>query len=134
MSVANYQGFDWTPARFAKILDPVADKVVILAIAGVYFWQGNIEWWELLLVAMRDITVLLIAVVVAFRRWNRSFETSPLMIGKITTASQLVYLLTVLLFPQAYTLVFAVTASLSIAAAIGYLYDAMVQRRNLSVV
>jgi len=134
MSVASVEGFPWRSVLFGKILDPIAGKAVILAVAGAFLWVGSIEWWELLLVAMQDIVVVLICVVVAFRQWDRPFETSPLVIGKIATCGQLAYLLTVLLFPQAYTLVFAVAAALSIAAAVGYLYDSMVQVRNLRAI
>ncbi len=117
--------------RFGQMLDPVADKAVVLAVAGTFLWEGSIEWWELLLVAMRDVVVTLITFVVPFLKLKHRMETSPLVIGKIATGGQFAYLLTVLLIPQAYTFVFVIAAAISCIAAIAYLQDTFVQVRNL---
>ncbi len=117
--------------RFGQMLDPVADKVVVLAVAGTFLVEGTIEWWELLLVAMRDIVVGLMIIIVAFAKLKHPMETSPLVIGKVATGAQFAYLLTVLLIPQAYMFVFVIAATISCIAAVAYLQDAVIQIRNL---
>lgn len=118
-------------SRFGQQLDPIADKVVVLSVAGTFLWEGSIQWWELLLVAMRDVTVLAIILVVPLCNLKHALETSPLVIGKIATGGQFLFLITVLMIPQAYAFVFVVVAAISCLAAIAYLQDTVVQVRNL---
>lgn len=118
-------------SKFGKTLDPIADKAVVLSVAGTFLWEGSVDWWQLMLVASRDMIVLALTVIVAWQRLRQPIETSPLLIGKVATAGQFVYLWTVLLIPQAYTLVFIASASISCIAGAAYLQDTFAQVRNL---
>lgn len=118
-------------SRFGERLDPIADKVVVLAVIGTLLWEGSIQWWEMILVAMRDFVVLGIAAIVAWQHWTRPMETTPLIIGKIATGGQFAYVLTILLAPQLSTFVLIPTAFLSCSAAVAYTQDAIQQKNDL---
>ncbi len=120
-------------SKIGRLLDPIADKTVILAIAGTLLWDGDIMWWEVLLIASRDLFVVAISVAVLFVRLRQPMDTSPLVIGKVATAGQFTYFLTLFLLPQAHWFVFAIAAAISLAAGIAYLYDAITQVRELSI-
>ena len=42
---------------FGKIMDPVADKVLLLSAFGVLAHIGMIAWWMFILIALREIVV-----------------------------------------------------------------------------
>ena len=119
--------------RFGKLLDPIADKTVILAVAITLLLDGTIVWWELLLIASRDLFVIAISIGVLFQNLKQPMETSPLLIGKLATAAQFIYLATLFLFPEARWFVFLIAAPISLLAGFAYLYDAINQVRELSV-
>jgi phosphatidylglycerophosphate synthase len=120
-------------SRFGKLLDPIADKTVVLAVAITLLFDGTITWWELLLVASRDLFVIAISIGVLFQDLKQPMETSPLMIGKVATAAQFTYLVTLFLIPEAHWFVFVIAAAISLLAGVAYLYDAITQVRELSV-
>ena len=119
--------------RFGTLLDPIADKTVILAVAITLLLDGTIVWWELLLIASRDLFVIAISIGVLFQNLKQPMETSPLLIGKLATAAQFIYLATLFLFPEARWFVFLIAAPISLLAGFAYLYDAINQVRELSV-
>lgn len=119
--------------RFGKLLDPIADKTVILAVAITLLLDGTIVWWELLLIASRDLFVIAISIGVLFQNLKQKMETSPLVIGKVATAAQFIYLATLFLFPGARWFVFLIAAPISLLAGFAYLYDAIIQIRELSI-
>ena len=119
-------------SRFGKLLDPIADKTVILVVVTTLLLDGSIAWWELLLVASRDLCVIAISVGVLFQDLRQRMETSPLMIGKVATAAQFTYLATLFLIPEARWFVFIITAAISLLAGFAYLYDAIIQVKELS--
>jgi CDP-diacylglycerol---glycerol-3-phosphate 3-phosphatidyltransferase len=44
-------------SNFGKIMDPIADKVLILSAFGVLAHIGMIAWWMFILIALREILV-----------------------------------------------------------------------------
>jgi phosphatidylglycerophosphate synthase len=113
------------------VIDSIADKAVFLAVAGTLLWEGQIVWWQLLLVAARDLAVLGIALVVIVRGQARAMETAPLVIGQVVTWAQFAFLLTALLIPLAQQPMGIIAGCLSLLAATAYLQDAVGQVRNL---
>src|ERR1700733_13732122 len=44
-------------SNFGKIMDPIADKVLILSAFGVLAHMGVIAWWMFIVIAIREIAV-----------------------------------------------------------------------------
>src|SRR5665213_527043 len=42
---------------FGKIMDPIADKVLILSVFGVLAHMGIIAWWMFIVIAIREVLV-----------------------------------------------------------------------------
>jgi phosphatidylglycerophosphate synthase len=69
-----------------QILDPVADKALVLSALLTLLLSGEIEWWELLLVLSRDVVVLIAAFTALLRRdWRAFSRMRPSIMGKIAT-------------------------------------------------
>ncbi|MGD2138371.1 MAG: CDP-alcohol phosphatidyltransferase family protein, partial [Gammaproteobacteria bacterium] len=54
--------YDWT-SRLGGLLDPLADKLLLLGCFITLGWLGLIPWWLIVLVVVRDIVILTGAVV-----------------------------------------------------------------------
>jgi phosphatidylglycerophosphate synthase len=105
-----------------RILDPVADKVFVLAVVGTLLVEGLLAVWEVVLVGLRDLAVLAGAGWVLLRRdWSALGRMAPTWLGKATTAAQFVFLLMLLVRRQPTFVVFLPTAVLSGLAAADYL-------------
>lgn len=87
---------DWVDGLIAKrmnvrtvagqILDPVADKALVLSALLTLLLSGDIEWFELLLVLTRDVVVLLAAATaLMLRDWRAFSRMKPSIMGKIAT-------------------------------------------------
>ena len=85
----------WGGSRFGVFLDPVADKIFVGTAYLVVLLSGRLEWWEVVLVLLRDILATLAFLVSLFWKGPRAI---PARIGgKIVTVLQLVTLLAFLL-------------------------------------
>jgi cardiolipin synthase len=86
-SVAKYVN---RPTRFGALLDPVADKLfsgfLFLGLALV----DRVPWWLAGLVVLRDVAIGVGALLL--RRRLAGFRIEPLVIGKLCTLVQLVFL------------------------------------------
>lgn len=67
-------------------LDPLADKALLVSIYAVLGVQGELPLWLAVLVVLRDVLIVLYAVVYVLAG---SFRSSPLLISKINTLAQL---------------------------------------------
>jgi len=54
-------------SRFGALFDPAVDRVFIVAVAFALFWADLVPLWAVLLVVVRDVSVLLIAGVLLVR-------------------------------------------------------------------
>lgn len=116
---------------FGKLVDPIADKVVIISVAATLVWEGTLTWWQLLLVASRDLAVIAITVVSwTLGCWDRML-TSPLVIGKIATGIQFLFLLAAVAIPDLISILVPPVALLVGLAAAAYLADGFHQIRRL---
>ena len=69
-----------------QILDPIADKALVLSALLTLLLSGEIEWWELLLVLTRDVVVLVAAMTaLMLRDWRAFSRMKPSILGKIAT-------------------------------------------------
>jgi cardiolipin synthase len=87
--------FNWTSA-LGKTLDPLADKLLLVAAFIYCAWLGIVPVWLAAAAVTRDFVIGLGAVV--FRLWFGPLEGRPTAISKINTVLQLVYLLLAILF------------------------------------
>ncbi len=108
-------------SQFGRMLDPVADKLFIVAMLATFVWEGWLSLPIVALVTLRDITVA-IACTLIFLFGDRSELTRmpPRILGKITTTFQFAFLLTVLIWRDVPTWLTVTTIALSAAAAIDY--------------
>jgi phosphatidylglycerophosphate synthase len=112
-----------------RILDPIADKLFVICVLLTLLLEGSVKTWQLALVASRDLAVVLGSVTVAvFEGWSAMKRMPPSWLGKITTAAQFAFLLTVLHFREVMLVVFVPTAAVSVLAGVDYLRRYRTQR------
>jgi phosphatidylglycerophosphate synthase len=99
----------------------VADKVFVLSVLGVLFWEGALTPADVLLLATRDLVVLAGGAWVVARAgtapWRR---VRPTLLGKAATAAQFLFVLSVLFWRQRLLVVLVPAACLSVLAALEY--------------
>lgn len=113
--------------ELGAVLDPIADKALIVSIYATLAIKGVLPPWLALLVISRDVMI----VGAVFVSWllARSIDLSPLPVSKATTAAQLL-LAAIVLAGEAFaiplhgvdSLVMAAVAALTVASASVYLW------------
>jgi cardiolipin synthase (CMP-forming) len=86
--------FDWT-SELGKFLDPLADKLLLVAVFVEAAWLGLVPWWLTAAVVARDVLIGLGAL--TFRLWFGPLHGRPTRFSKVNTAAQLLYVILVLL-------------------------------------
>ena len=86
--------FGWS-SRLGALLDPLADKLLLVVGCLCLSWVGLIPGWLALLVLARD--VLIVAGALCYRRRVGSLEISPSRLGKLSTFLQIALVSAVLL-------------------------------------
>lgn len=78
---------DWqTP--FGSFVDPLADKLLVLTSFVSMAWIGELPWWLVVLVSMRDFT--LVSAIFAWYQWAPvPMEYHPTKISKLNTLFQI---------------------------------------------
>jgi cardiolipin synthase (CMP-forming) len=105
-----------------RLLDPIADKVFVLAVLATLLSEGRVAPWELLLIGSRDVIVLGGAAFVLARRGRPALtQMPPTPLGKLATTGQIAFLLLLLVGRGPVRPVFATAAVLSVAAGLDYL-------------
>jgi cardiolipin synthase (CMP-forming) len=109
-------------SRTGQVLDPVADKVFVLALAGTLIAEGALAPAWALALAARDVVVLA-GLAAAFVRggWASYRTMRPTWLGKCTTAAQFALLLVLAADWPGREVMLWLTAGLSVAAAGQYL-------------
>lgn len=85
--------YDWT-SRLGGLLDPLADKLLLLASFITLGWLGLIPLWLVALVIMRDLVILTGAVVYHFLIEQLEAEPSPA--SKLNTFAQILLVLAIM--------------------------------------
>jgi cardiolipin synthase len=85
--------FNWI-SDLGKFLDPLADKLLLVTVFVEAAWLGLVPWWLTAAAVARDVMIALGALV--FRLWFGPLHGRPLVISKVNTAAQLLYLMAVL--------------------------------------
>ena len=76
-----------------KILDPIADKVLILGVFFSFFWLGIVSFWMVILIAIREILLT----VVRLFNLKKGVVQDAKIIGKHKTVAQIVGILFIFL-------------------------------------
>ena len=98
--------FHWT-SRLGAILDPLADKLLLVSTFVALGWQGLLPLWLVAVVLGRD--VVIVAGAVAYHLLFGSFELHPTLISKVNTFCQiLLVILTVVRFASEWDLLWMV--------------------------
>jgi cardiolipin synthase len=85
--------FGWT-TYLGSILDPLADKLLLMGTILVLGWQDNLPTWLVLLVILRD--VVIVSGALSYHYLIESFEATPLLISKLNTCVQILLVLAIL--------------------------------------
>jgi cardiolipin synthase len=89
--------FHWE-SRLGSILDPIADKLLLVATFASLTWLGLLPLWLLWLVLARD--VIIIGGGLAYHYYVGQFDLSPLWSSKINTTLQIALVLLVMVQQQ----------------------------------
>ena len=91
---------------FGKFLDPLADKLLTIAVMTMFCEWGRFPAWALMLVLTREFAVTGLRLVAA----PKGRVIAAAWSGKVKTASTMIGLCAVLVFPENATLLWVVTA------------------------
>ena len=125
--------------ELGRILDPVADKLLLVTSFVMLTVKGWMPLYLCVLVVARD--VLIIAVFLAFRKSERKLELPPSIASKINTVLQVITVILAMYFarpmpsgagaPDASFMpgVFALTAFFTVYSGLDYFAKALMARR-----
>lgn len=85
--------YDWE-SRTGAILDPLADKFLLVSCYLVLGWLGQLPAWLVIVVIVRD--VVIVAGALCYHWLVERFEMVPSMISKTNTVCQIILILAVL--------------------------------------
>ncbi len=85
--------FGWQ-SRLGSILDPMADKLLIVSTYAAVAWVGLVPWWLWATVLTRD--VIIVCGGLAYHYFIGKFEMAPSLISKLNTVMQIALLVGVL--------------------------------------
>ena len=85
--------FDWR-SRLGGIMDPLADKLLVVSSFVTLGWLGLIPAWLVLLVILRDLVI--IAGATFYHMRIEQFDAEPSVASKLNTAAQVLLVLAVL--------------------------------------
>jgi cardiolipin synthase len=81
--------FGWT-SRFGGLLDPLADKLLFVAVFAALSWNGLVPLWLFAVVIGRDIVI--VSGAFAYELFIGPVEPNPSRVGKLNTVMALLYL------------------------------------------
>lgn len=88
--LAKHYGWESELGRF---LDPVADKLMLVAVFITAVTEGLVPWWLAAAAVLRDSVIALGAA--AYRLWIGPINGAPTFLSKLNTTLQFIYLLCV---------------------------------------
>ena len=92
--------FNWG-SRLGAMLDPAADKLLMLSGFSVMTWMGFLPLWVFIVMVARDLIIVMGVGIVYFKKGHIKFK--PIFISKLNTFLQ-VFLVCNLLFQAAFEL------------------------------
>lgn len=92
---------NWT-TRLGSILDPLADKLLLVFSYFALGWMGDIPMWLVIAVVVRDLIIVVGAI--AYHELIGEYDMTPTWVSKANTFFQIVLVLVVVFSLGAYTL------------------------------
>jgi len=86
--------FNWT-SHLGRILDPLADKLLLVSLFLTATWMNLVPWWLTAVVVGRDVMIGGGAVI--YRFWFGPLHGRPTIVSKINTGMQLAVVLAAIL-------------------------------------
>jgi cardiolipin synthase len=86
--------FNWT-SELGKFLDPLADKLLLVAVFLSAAWSGLAPWWLAAAAIARDLVIGGGALI--FRLWFGPLQGRPTILSKVNTALQILFLVAAIL-------------------------------------
>jgi len=116
--------------ELGAILDPFADKLMLLSALVVLTFEHALPVWLLIVAAIRDIVLVLGYLMISFAAGER-FPVRPSIFGKLTTVLLIAGVIGTLtghfgLEPRAWYALLYLTASLMVVSGTHYFYQALV--------
>ena len=105
------------------VLDPVADKLLLLVAFVMLTWKGLIPVWLMILVVSRD--SIIVGGVLILNVVKPVVEIMPRVWGKVTTFIQMLTILMVLLESPSVTILIWMTLSLTIISGFDYIISGL---------
>ncbi|EGV19051.1 CDP-alcohol phosphatidyltransferase family protein [Thiocapsa marina] len=93
--------FDWR-SRLGGILDPLADKALLVGCFLILGWEGLVPAWLVIAVILRDLVIVSGAVVYNYR--VEAVEAAPLPISKLNTVLQILLVVMVIMAAGPFSL------------------------------
>lgn len=87
------KSFGWT-SRLGGLLDPIADKALLVSCYALLTWHGLLPWWLFAVVLGRDLIIL--GGALAYQVVVAELETAPSVVSKLNTLAQILLVLGVL--------------------------------------
>jgi cardiolipin synthase len=91
----------WT-SRLGGIIDPLADKLLLVGMTLALGWLGQLPLWLVTLIILRD--AIIVSGAIGYHYLVERFKAAPLTISKINTLTQLTLIFAVLLSKTAMAL------------------------------
>lgn len=88
------RAFAWQ-SRLGSFLDPVADKTLMVVTFVALAFKGLVPGWLFLAVLIRDVIIIVGAL--AYQKKTHALEMQPTFSGKLNTALQVIFVVTILL-------------------------------------
>jgi cardiolipin synthase len=124
--------------RSGELLDPLADKTMLVALFLVLGWVGLAPVWVVALAMGRDLVIVIGALLLRLFRGYHRFR--PSMLGKVSTFFQIVFVLLVLIYaalPLVWVywlmrLALVLTAVFTAASGLDYVRRGIVMARSFA--
>ena len=85
--------FDWG-SRLGGLMDPLADKLLVVSCFVALGWLGWIPLWLVALVILRDLVI--VAGAIFYHMRIEHFDAEPTMVSKLNTVTQILLVLAVM--------------------------------------
>ncbi len=112
--------FHWQ-SELGSIIDPIADKLLLVIIFVTLAYRGIIPNWLALLVIARDVVILSGAI--SYQWFTQDLKIAPLLSSKINTALQIVFVLMLMYHLAISSLPLELMLLLQIAVVVTTLYS-----------
>ncbi len=122
--------FNWVSLT-GQILDPIADKLLVLSVGMTFIAINKLSLAELLLIGIRDITAGLgfIIIVLLLKNYRMLQSFRPNFAGKMTTFFQYLVFFDVMVAATPHTWLIVVTSVLSFVSAVLYISNIYFARK-----